>query len=334
MKKLKLLVLAVLPIPAFFFSLVIGQFDIPPLTVYEIFFTKLFNPLISSPWPPAYEVVVWNIRLPRVLLALLVGASLSVSGTALQGLFRNPLVSPYILGLSWGANFGVALSLLIPLPFSPQFMAFSFGLLAVFLAYSIAKVRGETPVISLVLAGVIVSAFFTALQYIAKFFLDPQALQGLVYWMMGGFYLAHWDDVMVTCIPIIFSVVMLSLMSWRINVLSMGDAEAKMMGLNTELNKVVIIVLATVMAAVAVSVVGTIGWVGLIIPHLVRMAVGPDHRKLIPLSATVGAAFLLVADDLARSITTYELPVGILTTLSGVPFFVYLLKKTKGRSWS
>ena len=122
-------------------------------------------------------------------------------------------------------------------------------------------------------------------------------------------------------------------MAWRLNILSMGDAEAKILGINTELNKVIIITLAAIIAAVAVSVVGTIGWVGLIVPHLVRMSVGPDHRKLIPLSACVGAAFLLVADDLARSLTSYELPVGILTTLSGVPFFVYLLKKTKGRGW-
>ncbi|RLF06996.1 MAG: iron ABC transporter permease [Thermoprotei archaeon] len=331
--KSKILVLALLPIPAFFFSLLIGRYEIPPVTVFQIFISKIFNPMMHSPWPQAYEIVVWEIRLPRILLALLVGAALSVSGTSLQGLFRNPLVSPYILGLSWGASFGVALSLLVPVPFSAQVMAFLFGLLAVFLAYSIAKVRGETPVVSLVLAGVIVSAFFTALQYIAKFFLEPHELQGLVYWMMGGLYLANWEDVSVTFAPIIIGIILLSLMSWRLNVLSMGDYEAKMLGLNTEVNKIVIISLATVIAAVSVSVVGTIGWVGLIVPHLIRMTIGPDHRKLIPLSATAGAAFLLIADDLARSLTSYELPVGILTTLSGVPFFVYLLKKTKGRGW-
>lgn len=328
-------ILALLPVPTFFFSLFLGTYCIPMKDIIFILYSKLLYPSVGSPWPDTYEIVLFHVRLPRIILALLVGIALATSGVSLQAVLRNPLVSPYILGLSSGAAFGATLALaFLPSASLVQILAFIFGLFAVFVAYGIARVHGQTPIVSLVLAGVIVGAFFSALVSVIEFLVEPEKLAGIVYWIMGGLYLADWSDV-YTVTPVIASgTIILFLMRWRLNVLSMGEEEAKAMGLNAERDKAIIITAATLVTASAVSVSGIIGWVGLIIPHMVRILVGPDHRKLIPLSATFGASFLLLCDDIARTLLTYEIPIGVITTLTGAPFFAYLLKKYKGGGWS
>ena len=332
MRRVACACLALLPVPAFFASLFLGAYHIPPAEVLRILLVKLVSPATHSPWPEAYEVVLFKIRLPRVLLAMLIGAALSVSGTALQAIFRNPLVSPYIRGISSGAAFGAALAIcFLPLAVEPS--AFVFALVAVALTCSLARIRGEISTVSLILAGIVVTALFSALVSLLKFLTtDPHQLASVVFWMMGSLSLASWDSI-VRCAPLVAAgVAPLCLMRWRLNVLSLGE-EAKLLGINVDRDRLLVVASSSLATAAAVSVAGIIGWVGLIVPHIIRMAVGPDNRILVPLSATTGAAFLLLADDLARSLTTYEIPLGILTTLCGAPFFVYLLRRTGGGSW-
>jgi len=324
-------ILILLPIPTFVFSIFLGTYHLSFIEIAHLFLNLLLSFEISN---DSSSVVLFNIRLPRILLALLVGSALSISGATLQGIFRNPLVSPYILGLSWGAGFGAALSLVF-FPFLPtQLLAFVFGIFAVVLAYGLARTQSGTPIISLILAGVVVSALFSALISAVQYLADPHKLTGVVYWMMGGFYLANWNDLAISFPLILTSCILLTLMGWRINVISMGDEEAKSLGINVEIEKGVLIGLATLSASAAVAVSGVIGWVGLIVPHIVRMIVGSDHRILIPSSAAFGATFMLLADDIARTAVTYEIPVGIITTLTGAPFFAYLLKKKVKVAWA
>lgn len=272
------------------------------------------------------EAVVLQVRLPRVLLALLVGAALSVSGAALQALFRNPLVSPDVLGLTAGAAFGAALSLataVLPLHLS----AFGGGLLAVGLTYGIAYGRQGVSVVALILAGVIISGFFTALLTIVQFFTDPFRLQTIVQWTMGNLHSAKWSKVYSAGPLIVVAVVWLLLRRWRLNVLALGDVEAQTVGLQPEREKALVLVPATLAAASAVAVAGIIGMVGLSLPHAARLLVGADNRRLLPVAASLGAAFLVVVDTLARSLMDHELPVGIFTMLTGGPFFIILLRQ-------
>ncbi len=334
-RRIIIILLLISPLPVFAVSLFLGAYELPPSAVLQMLYAKLSPFSEPSSFPEAYQVVLFDVRLPRILLALLVGCALSASGTSLQAVCKNPLVSPYILGLSSGAAFGAALAMVVlPTGISVQICAFLFGLLAVAIAYAIARTKGETPVVSLVLAGVITGAMFSALLSILQFLTDPHRLSNIVYWLMGSFGLSNWYKVKLVSVPILGGVALMILMRWRLNVLSMGDEEAKSAGLNVEWNKVAIIVAAALASACAVSVCGIVGWVGLMIPHIVRMLIGPDHRILLPLSVTFGAAFMVVVDDIARCLTAYDLPVGIISTLIGIPFFAYLLKRTKGGGWS
>lgn len=306
-----------------------GAYSVPPSDVVKILFSK-FCPAV----PDAPELsIILDIRLPRIILAALVGGALSISGATLQGIFRNPLVDPFILGLSAGAAFGCALSVVL-LPRVPiQPAAFAFGLAASFAAYSLAKCRGEVARLPLVLSGVVVSAFFTALVSILKFVVDPQKLASIVYWLMGSFSLADWPAVCVAFIGIAAACTPLLLMRWRLNALSMGDEEARALGIRVERDRLLLIGASSLAVGCAVSVSGIIGWIGLMVPHLVRMAAGPDHRVLLPCSLAAGATFMILADTLARNLTTFDIPVGIITTLSGAPFFIYLMKKGGKESW-
>lgn len=282
----------------------------------------------------AYTLVV-NVRLPRAIAAALVGAALAGSGAAFQGVFRNPLVSPSILGVSSGAGFGAALAIVffssataVVAPF-----AFLFGVLAVIASYLIARVYRSTPTIMLILGGTIVSAVFSALISLMKFIADPETqLPNLVYWLMGSLSAIGWEQ-FAAAIPIAIGLIALCVLAWRVNILSMGDKEARSLGLDVFRDKLLIIAAATLSTAGAVCMSGVIGWVGLVIPHIGRMLAGSDNRRLIPLSAAVGASFMLVIDLLCRTLSSSEIPIGVLTALIGAPFFVYLLKKTKGRDW-
>jgi iron complex transport system permease protein len=317
-------------------SLFIGTYPLPPDVTLQIIFSKIISPFAQSPWPQVYETVLFDIRLPRIILALIGGIALSVSGASLQGIFRNPLVDTYILGVSAGAGVGaaVAIAFLPNIPGLSQLLAFSFGFLAFLLTFFVARSRGETPVVSLVLAGIIVTALFSAALSIIEFFTEANRLAGVVYWLLGSLATAGWGVVAQTFPAIAAGFLIIFFMRWRLNVLSMGDEEAKSLGVNIERNRFIVLFATTLMASSFVSVAGIIGWIGLVVPNMIRMLVGtPDNRVVIPLSASVGALFLILADDFARSLTTFELPVGVLTTIIGAPFFLYLLKRRGGEAW-
>jgi len=312
-------------------SLYFGPWHIPPLDVFKALFSPVF-PSLKEGLPEGYLAAVFSIRLPRLLLAFVAGAALSVSGASLQALFKNPLVNEYILGTSSGAAFGAALSMVffgkhVP----PQISAFVFAVLAVTTVLFFAR-KSESPIVTLLLTGVIVSAFFSALLMLTEFFASPYALQGLFYWLMGNLSKPGWGDLAVSIPLMSVGIVGLILMRWRMNVLSLSDEEAKSLGVNLRREKLLIVLLTTLITSAATAVAGIIGWIGLVVPHLVRMAGGADNRKVIPLSAALGASFLILADDLARSLASFEVPVGIFTSLIGIPFFIFLLRKSK-RVW-
>jgi len=318
------------PFAVGFLALFAGAYGVTPSEVLGALFGHV--PLFVAPSGGVERGIVLDIRLPRVVLAGLVGLILSGSGVTLQGLFRNPLVDPFILGVSAGAALGCALSIGF-FPHAPiQMMAFVFGILAVILAYSIARTQGEVSRLPLVLSGVIISAFFTALVSIVKFLVDPHQLQSIVYWLMGSFSLATWPQVSIALLGVA-GLLPVYFMRWRINVLSMGEEEAESLGINVKRDRMVLLVSASLSASLAVSVSGIIGWVGLIVPHLVRMASGPDHKSLVPLSMAVGATFMILADTAARGLTSLDIPVGIVTAILGAPFFIYLMKRGGKESW-
>jgi len=273
--------------------------------------------------------------MPRAILGALVGGCLSISGAAFQGIFRNPLVNSGILGVSSGAGFGAALAIILFNAIAPTYIfAFAFGILAVILSYLIARVYNATPTIMLVLGGVIVSSVFSALISLTKYVADPMdQLPAIVFWLMGSLASARYQDIAIAGIPMLIGIGGMLAIRWRINVMSMGDKEAQSLGINPVLNKGIVIACATLATAGAVCVSGIIGWVGLVMPHIGRMLVGNDNRVLIPTSLSLGACFLILVDNLGRMLTGSEIPLGILTALVGGPFFVYLLKRTKGGGW-
>lgn len=322
--------IVVFPFAAFFVSLFIGSWHIPAKDILKTLLSPIFPSLTGGfPDPEGYINTVFSVRLPRLILAMTVGASLSVSGAALQALFKNPLVNEFILGISSGAAFGASLSLVfLGAAFPPQIAAFAFAVAAVLLVLSISQ-KSDSPIISLLLTGVITSAFFSALLSLVEYFASPYALQALFNWLMGSMSWPGWRELAVALPLMGVGVTVLILMRWRLNALSMSDEEARSLGVNLRRDKILVIGLATLMTAAATSVAGIIGWVGLLIPHLVRMMVGVDNRRVVPLSAALGAGYLVLADDLARSVASFELPVGIFTSLIGIPFFIVLLRKSK-----
>ena len=253
---------------------------------------------------------------------------MTASGTTLQALFRNPLVSPDILGLSSGAAFGAALAYVIPsLPVQP--MAFFFGLMAAGLSYFLAVKNREVSTVSLILSGVIVSAVFTALLTILQFFADPFKLQTIIHWTMGNLHNASWSKVRSSSVLIVIGCAWLFIIRWRMNVLALGEEETRVVGLNPRREKLLLLIPATLVASASVAVSGIIGMVGLAVPHMVRLMVGPDNTRTIPVSFAFGGSFLLIVDTLSRTMTSFEIPVGIFTTLIGGPFFVILLKRSR-----
>jgi len=325
--------LVVGPLAFIFITLFIGRYPVSIPVVAKILWCKFT--FSSCNLPEIYQTIVWDIRMPRAILGAMVGGSLAVSGAAFQGLFRNPLVSSGILGVTSGAGFGAALAIILFHATGPIYIfAFLFGGLAVLLSFIIARVYNTTPTIMLVLGGTIVSSVFAALISFAKYVADPtNELPSIVFWLMGSLASARYQDIMIAGIPMLVGIIGIMAVRWRINVLSMGDKEAHTLGINTKVNKGIVIVCATLATAGAVCVSGIIGWVGLVIPHIGRMLVGNDNRVLIPTSLSLGACFLILVDNLGRIITGSEIPLGILTALVGGPFFVYLLKSTKGGGW-
>jgi len=321
------------PLAFIFITLFIGRYPVSIPVVAKVLWCKFT--FRSCNLPEIYQTIVWDIRMPRAILGAMVGGSLAISGAAFQGLFRNPLVSSGILGVTSGAGFGAALAIILFHATAPiYFFAFLFGGLAVLLSFIIARVYNTTPTIMLVLGGTIVSSVFSALISFTKYVADPtNELPSIVFWLMGSLASARYQDIMIAGIPMLIGIIGMVAVRWRINVLSMGDKEAQTLGVNAKVNKGIVIVCATLATAGAVCVSGIIGWVGLVIPHIGRMLVGNDNRVLIPTSLSLGACFLILVDNLGRIITGSEIPLGILTALVGGPFFVYLLKTTKGGGW-
>jgi iron complex transport system permease protein len=331
--KIAILFFLIAPLCCIFLSICIGRYPLPLQVVAQVLWHKLIPG--SAEIPEMYYSLVWDIRLPRAVLGAMVGGCLAISGTAFQGLFKNPLVSSGILGVSSGAGFGAALAILLFKSMSVTYaFALSFGILAVCLSYLIGRMYKTTPAIMLVLGGVIVSSVFSALISLAKYVADPyEQLPTIVFWLMGSLAAARYHDILVAGIPMAVGVAGLIGIRWRINVLSMGDKEAHALGINTTLTKMLVIFCATLATAGAVCVSGVIGWIGLVVPHIGRMLIGNDNRVLVPTSLSLGACFLIMVDTLGKTLTGSEIPLGILTALVGGPFFVYLLKKTKGGGW-
>ncbi|MGH8137203.1 MAG: FecCD family ABC transporter permease [Steroidobacteraceae bacterium] len=332
MSKPRTLALLIVPLALLYASLFVGRFAVSPLEVARILFAQ-FLP-VAPDWPKSIETIVVEIRLPRAIMAMCVGAGLSISGAAYQGMFRNPLVSTDILGVTAASGFGAAVALLLSRSAAElQCIAFAFGLAGVGLTYLLARVYRTTPVLMLVLSGIVVAAFFSALLSGAKYLADPESkLPAITYWLLGSLNGASVQGLAMVLPPILAGSVGLLLVRWRLNVLAMGDEEARSLGIRTEWLKGIIIVCTTLITAASVSVCGMVGWVGLVIPHVGRMIVGPDHRALLPATLSLGATYMLLIDDIARTASASEIPLGILTAVIGAPFFAYLLRRTGG-SW-
>ena len=322
------IVLAVL----FVLSFAIGRYPVSPLDVIKVFVSQITHLDIALPEMAA--TVVMEIRLPRIVAAILVGGSLSIAGASFQGLFRNPLVSPDILGVAAGAGFGAALGILLSGdPLVIQGLAFIFSLVAVGISYAVSRVVRSNPALSLILAGMAIGSLFGAFLSLVKYVADPtDQLPTIVYWLMGSLASVGDEDLLMVAGPMIAGIIVLLLIRWRLNVLAMGEEEALALGVDTKKVRTIVIVCCTMITASAVCISGIIGWVGLVIPHMGRMLVGPCHKKLLPVATLMGAVFLLVIDNLTRTVASVEIPIGILTAIIGVPFFLYLLMSRK-KGW-
>ncbi|MFT2696614.1 FecCD family ABC transporter permease [Helicobacter pylori] len=274
------------------------------------------------------SIIILEIRLPRVILALLVGASLSGSGVVMQTIFRNPLVDPFLLGISSGAMLGVAMAIAV-VESNIAILAFFGAILASLAVLAMNRVLGNS-VLSLVLSGVVLSAFLSALAGAIKFFVIPQKAQAIVVWLLGSLSLSSYKDCLIAFIGLSLGFIPLFLLRWRINLLSLSDAQSLSLGINPVLLRSLCLVCVSVASALAVSVSGTIGWIGLVIPHVARLFFGANLQKLLLSSLLMGAFFLLLADVVAKTVTPYDLPVGIATSVLGAPFFLWLLFKTRG----
>lgn len=317
----------------FFGSFWVGRYDVSPVQTLRILLDWLLRSLsrgalgLSQTWQARQYAVVVNVRLPRVAAAALVGAALSTAGCAYQGMFRNPMVSPDLLGASTGAGFGAALGILLGLGYGmTTTLSFAFGLLAVILAYLISRVSKIQPTLAMVLAGVMISSLFTSGTSFIKLVADTtDQLPAITYWLMGSLTSVKARDVNFAFWPVAIGLVPLWLLRWRVNLLTVSEAEARSMGVDTANLRVAVVLCATLMTAGSVAISGMIGWVGLVIPHFGRMIFGQDYRRLIPASGLLGAVFLMVVDNLARTMTTSEVPLGILTSFVGAPVFLYLI---------
>lgn len=320
--------LCLLPLPILFGSLLLGRVNLGAREVWA----SLFGGAV----PETVRALVLRVRLPRLLAAALVGANLAVSGAAFQGIFRNPLVESRILGVSAGAGFGAALAMVLRSgPAGIQVLAFAGGLLAAGLAILLGTAFGGG-VLVLVLSGVLVSSFFSSLVSLVKYFADPYVqLPGITFWLMGGLSTVRWAEVVPLAAASAVGLASFLLLRWRLNLLTLSETEAQALGLPVRRLRLLVVALGTLLTAASVSVSGVVGWVGLIVPHAARALVGPDHLFLLPASAGLGAAILLLFDNVARTALPTEIPLDILTGLIGVPVFFLLFMRQirKGGGW-
>ncbi len=331
--KSTLLTLLVASVAVFIISLSIGPTKISPDEVLRLLVGRLFG---SYPASESTELIIFQIRLPRVIAGAAVGASLSVAGVAFQGVFRNSMADPYVLGVSSGAAIGAALSIVIgarigvPLLGDIPLLAFIGALLAILTVYNVARVGSRVPVTNLLLSGIAFSIFLSAVVALLEVFAGSE-LHALVFWMIGGFSYVELRDLLIIMPFAALGIGIIYLYSRDLNILQLGEEEARHLGVETERTKKILIVVGSLATASAVSISGIIGFVGLVIPHITRLIVGPDHRTLTPASMLFGAIFIMLCDSFGRTVLApIDLPVGIVTALSGGPFFIYLLRKKKG----
>lgn len=317
------------------FGLLVGKAPMDPGTVLAVLLSRLPFVDVIPWWPASYAAILLEVRLPRVILGGLVGAGLSVAGATYQGLFRNPLADPYLIGVAAGAGLGAVLAMAMPLPLTlyylgiVQLSAFLAALMTVALVYSLARVGGSTPTTTMLLAGVAVGALANAATAFVMYSQGDKV--AVIYaWMLGGFNVAKWRDVALVAPAVIGATMVMTVLGRVSNVMQLDDDQARSLGVNVERVKLALVVVATLSTAAAVSATGLIGFVGLMVPHAARMLWGPDHRSLIPMSALGGACFLVVADAVGRLMPgPQEVPVGVITAFCGAPFFLYLLRQQK-----
>ncbi len=324
------ILLLVSPIIVGIIALCVGRYVLTLGEVRDVLVNQFINSSVNV--PETNISVVCNVRMPRIILAMLVGMGLSVSGAAFQGLFSNPLATPDTLGVAAGASFGAAFGLLITENmFAVQIIALIFGLIAVGGTYMISKIQGKTTILMVVLSGMITSSFFQALISLIKYVADPETkLPAITYWLMGSMASVSYKTI-ATGIPfILIGVIIIYLLRWRLNILALSEDEAKTMGVKVSRLRWIVILAATLVTASAVSMCGQVGWIGLLIPHISRMLVGTNHKRVVPVSISLGASYMIIIDTFARSIVATEIPLSILTALIGAPVFAYLLRKTGG----
>lgn len=325
-----ILLMAVILVACILLSFLFGRYPVPFRELCGILadkFLSIFGLGIEPFWTDAMQAAVWNVRLPRVIMSVLVGACLSAAGAAYQGVFQNPMAAPDVLGASAGAGFGAALAIYVGL--SSMYItlaAFGMSLLTVALVFWVSRHAKGERVLGLVLAGIMVSSLFQAGTSFIKLAADPtNKLPEITYWLMGSLSGAKWSELGFVIWPMLLGLVPLFLLRWRLNVLAMGDDEARAMGVDAGRLRIWLIIAATLVTAASVSVSGMIGWVGLVIPHMVRRICGSDYRWLMPCSMLGGGTFLLIVDNVSRNVTTAGIPIGILTAFIGAPFFLWLI---------
>jgi len=308
-------------------SVVLGRYPIGFRELCGIIWSRVFP--MESFWTQTQEALLLGHRLPRIALACLVGCALSAAGVSYQGTFRNPMAAPDILGASAGASFGAALAIVLDMgEVMITVLAFASSLVCVALVIFVGGRAKGKRVIGLILAGIMIGSLFSSGTSFIKLMADPSdQLPAITYWLMGSLNGADGQDVLFALVPMVIGLAPLFALRWRINVLTLGDEEARTMGVNAPRLRVLVILCATLVTAAAVSVSGVIGWVGLVIPHLARRLVGNNYRHLMPASMIFGALFLLLVDDIARNAMVTEIPIGILTSFIGAPFFIYLITR-------
>ena len=319
--------LILLPIGLFLLSLGIGRYKIPISEIFKI----LFNPQSPVTVPEIGRQLLLRVRLPRILGALLVGASLAATGTTYQAIFKNPLVDSNILGVTSGAGFGASLALLLlESNVYVQFSAFLFGLVAVTLTFLGSRLYKTTPIFVLTLMGILIGSLFNSLIALLKYLADPlDTLPAITFWLLGTLTGITWNKLVALAVITTVGLILLFMLRWRMNILSLGDDEAQSLGIDPMKTKIILIITTTLMTAVVVSVSGIIGWVGLVIPHAGRLLVGPDHKRLLPATISLGAAYMLILDNVARALLPGEIPIGVLTGLIGVPILILLLRNRR-----
>lgn len=328
--RLLLLGMLLLLLAAALFSFWIGYYPLTPRQVVLAFLSRLGY---EGEILPQAVTIFWSIRLPRILSAVFIGASLSVAGAAYQGMFRNPLVSPDILGVSSGASLGAAFAILNGAPsWAVQAAAFAGGVAAVAASYLISRKSAHSHTLSLVLTGSMIMALCNAGVTMIKYVADPNdVLQQITFWLMGSLTKTDMDAFLWSFPPMAAGLAVILLLRWQLNLLTLEEEEARSLGIHIRRYRLLFIAASTLLSAAAVCLGGLIGWVGLMIPHLARALVGVDYGRLIPASAMLGAGYLVLMDDLARSLLSMELPLGVVTSIMGAPFFVYLIIKKKER---